>query len=321
VSTEETSAGSETFGVSGSAVIEEGEAFGTPMSISGPLAGTITCQGETNFQIDWSGLLNGESVFGLPAAYTGWAHDTEEGGSFSSLGGGTYFGEIHGAQQSAGPQPGLVVIDNPSDTLTSSVSTAPVNPSQLPPGLVAPVGAVAFSVDELSAFGTIDVTLVLPSGSEPTEAYKSVGETYELYPADKTKFHGNEITVELTDNELPWDENLELGVITDPIIPVHPQLAPGAAPTIKKVSPKKGPTDRDMTVSIAGTGFTGTTQVSFGATRARRFPVNSPGSITAVALEATPGTVEVVVTTPNGASGVAAKDHYTFVAPKKRKGR
>jgi hypothetical protein len=174
-------------------------------------------------------------------------------------------------------------------------------------------------VSELAAFGTIDVTLVLPSGSEPTEVYKSVGGHYELYPAAKTKFHGNEITVELTDNELPWDENPELGVITDPIIPVHAQVPPGPGPTIKKVSPKKGSTFLQTPVTISGTGFTGATQVKFGATPAKRFTVNSSTSITTIAQEETPGTVEVVVTTPNGVSAVTAKDHFKFAAPKKRK--
>ena len=230
VSPEETSPGSNTLALSGSAEVN-GSAFALPFSLNGPLRGTITCEGEANFEIDWSGLLHGEVVSGFVTTYSGHAHDTTQSGSYSSpVGGGEYTGAIAAAQQSAGPQPGLVAVVNPSGTLTSSVSAAPVDPSQLPPGLVAPVGAVTFTVSELAAFGTIDVTLVLPSGSEPTEAYKSVGGQYEPYPAAKTKFHGNEITVELTDNELPWDEDLELGVITDPIIPVHAQVPTGPAP-------------------------------------------------------------------------------------------
>jgi len=90
-----------------------------------------------------------------------------------------------------------------------------------------------------------------------------------------------------------------------------------APPTIKKLSPKKGPAAGGTSVTITGTNFTGATAVRFGSTAATSFAVNSATSITAVSPAEPPGLVEVTVTTSNGISGASPKDRFTFKKPRK----
>ncbi|MEU4341558.1 IPT/TIG domain-containing protein [Nocardia sp. NPDC023852] len=81
-------------------------------------------------------------------------------------------------------------------------------------------------------------------------------------------------------------------------------------PALIALSPLAGPVAGGTTVTLTGTGFTGATAVSFGATPATSFTVNSDTQITAVAPAGT-GVVQVAVTTPGGtSSGV----FYTYVA-------
>ena len=93
-------------------------------------------------------------------------------------------------------------------------------------------------------------------------------------------------------------------------------LAPGyaAPPRITSVSPGSGPAAGGTSVTIAGTGFTGATAVSFGGTAAKSFTVNGATSITAVAPAAAGGTVDVTVTNGGGSSVATASDQFTFVA-------
>jgi hypothetical protein len=86
------------------------------------------------------------------------------------------------------------------------------------------------------------------------------------------------------------------------------------APTIRKLSVKTGPAAGGTTVKITGTGFTGATAVRFGSTDATSFTV-TPTSISAVSPAGTTGTVDVRVTTPNGASAVVAGDHFAYGSP------
>jgi hypothetical protein len=67
-------------------------------------------------------------------------------------------------------------------------------------------------------------------------------------------------------------------------------------------------------VVITGTTFTGATGVSFGATPAASFTVNSAGQITAVA-PAGSGQADITVTTPAGTSAVVAADRFTYIPP------
>ncbi|WP_040792355.1 IPT/TIG domain-containing protein [Nocardia paucivorans] len=71
-------------------------------------------------------------------------------------------------------------------------------------------------------------------------------------------------------------------------------------PTITSLSPTSGPTAGGNNVIITGSGFVGPASVLFGGT-ATIFTIDSPTRITALAPPGT-GTVQVVVTTPEGSS-------------------
>lgn len=74
------------------------------------------------------------------------------------------------------------------------------------------------------------------------------------------------------------------------------------APFVLGVSPATGPTAGGTVVTITGTGFTGATAVTFGGTAATSFIVTSSTQITATAPAHAAGTVNVVVTGPDGSS-------------------
>ncbi|NVI85585.1 putative Ig domain-containing protein, partial [Janthinobacterium sp. BJB401] len=86
------------------------------------------------------------------------------------------------------------------------------------------------------------------------------------------------------------------------------------APTVTSISPTAGPTAGGGSVIITGTGFTGATAVTFGATPATGFTVNSATQITATAPAGSSGTVDVRVTTAGGTSATSGADQFTFVA-------
>lgn len=86
----------------------------------------------------------------------------------------------------------------------------------------------------------------------------------------------------------------------------------GAGPTVTGISPTTGVVGGGTSVTITGTGFTGATAVSFGATAAASFTVNSDTSITAVSPAGTSGVVSVRVTTPLGQSADTANDNFTY---------
>jgi hypothetical protein len=65
-------------------------------------------------------------------------------------------------------------------------------------------------------------------------------------------------------------------------------------------------------VTIFGSGFTGATSVSFGATRAASFHLNSAGEITAVSPPGSPGHRNISVTTAGGTSAAGARDRFTY---------
>jgi len=85
-----------------------------------------------------------------------------------------------------------------------------------------------------------------------------------------------------------------------------------ATPTVSSISPTAGPNAGGTTVTITGTGFSGATAVTFGATAATGFTVNSATSITATA-PAGSGGVDLQVTTVGGTSATSAADRYTYV--------
>ncbi|MFB7214375.1 IPT/TIG domain-containing protein [Streptomyces sp. NPDC056255] len=94
-----------------------------------------------------------------------------------------------------------------------------------------------------------------------------------------------------------------------------------AAPVLNSVTPAQGPLAGQNTVTLSGTGFTGTTSVHFGVNAAISFTFVSATQLTAVVPTGGPGPVAVTVTTPGGTSTQAVSYYYlgapvlTSVAP------
>ena len=87
-----------------------------------------------------------------------------------------------------------------------------------------------------------------------------------------------------------------------------------ATPTVTGLSPSSGATAGGTTVTITGTGFTGTTQVQFGGVNATGFTVVNATTITATAPAGT-GVVNVRVTAPGGTSANTGDDDYAYLDP------
>lgn len=85
------------------------------------------------------------------------------------------------------------------------------------------------------------------------------------------------------------------------------------APAIARVAPNVGPAGGGTTVTITGTGFTGATAVSFGASPAAGFLVNSATSITAVSPAGAAGLADIRITTPVATSAASARDHFKYI--------
>ena len=90
---------------------------------------------------------------------------------------------------------------------------------------------------------------------------------------------------------------------------VSPANAFPPTPAVTGINPTSGVTGTSVTVT--GTGFTGTSAVDFGAGHPATFSVTSDTSIAATAPAGT-GTVDVTVTTPGGTSATSANDRFTY---------
>jgi hypothetical protein len=78
------------------------------------------------------------------------------------------------------------------------------------------------------------------------------------------------------------------------------------------VSPTSGSAAGGDTVTVTGSGFTGTTGVSFGTATASNLLVASDTQLTVTSPQAAVGTVDVTVTTPAGTSAATSADQFTY---------
>ena len=85
-----------------------------------------------------------------------------------------------------------------------------------------------------------------------------------------------------------------------------------AAPTVTSLPLNTGTTAGGTTVTILGTGFTGTTAVNFGSIPATAFTVLNDGTLTATAPAQAAGIVDVTVTTYGGTSATSFADQFTY---------
>lgn len=95
---------------------------------------------------------------------------------------------------------------------------------------------------------------------------------------------------------------------------INPAVTQKPLPAVTSVSPPSGTPSGGTSVQVNGSGFTGATNVAFGATQATSFTVNSDSEIT-VASPAGTGTDDIVVTTTKGISATSAADQFIYGYP------
>jgi len=84
------------------------------------------------------------------------------------------------------------------------------------------------------------------------------------------------------------------------------------APTVTKLSPKKGPEAGGTSVTIKGSTFVAGAVVKFGSATASGVKIDSESEITAVSPAGSKGTVNVTVTTAGGTSAISNKDRFKY---------
>ncbi|MHB1446305.1 MAG: IPT/TIG domain-containing protein [Acidimicrobiales bacterium] len=100
--------------------------------------------------------------------------------------------------------------------------------------------------------------------------------------------------------------------------PAPASAAAGAAsnpsPAVQSLSPRQGPATGGTWVTVTGTHLNGATAVHFGTTSATQVVVEPNGQVRALSPAHLPGSVDVVVTTPAGATPISSADAFDFTA-------
>jgi len=92
----------------------------------------------------------------------------------------------------------------------------------------------------------------------------------------------------------------------------------GAAPTIRRLKPRKGSEEGGTVVTITGSNFTGALAVKFGGASAKGFEVGPTGSTITVTAPPGAGLVDVTVTTLGGTTAISKKDRFRYKPAKRR---
>ncbi len=203
------------------------------------------------------------------------------------------------------------------------------------------------------AVGTVDVTVVTPSGTSSTSSADhftytaaSAPSVSAVTPNTDTVAGGATVTVfgshftgatavnfgstaaasftVLSDTSLTAvDPSETAGTIDVTVVTPsgtsstssadHFTYTAGSSPTVTGISPTSGSTAGGTIVTITGTNFTGVTEVDFGSYAAEFF-VNSSTQLTAVAPAEAAATIDVTVTTGIGTSATSSSDHFTYNA-------
>ena len=101
---------------------------------------------------------------------------------------------------------------------------------------------------------------------------------------------------------------------TTPVTPASHFTYTGAGVVVTGLNPSEGPETGGTTVTISGSGFTGATQVLFGAFAASGITVDNDSQIHAISPTGS-GTVHVLVATPTGTSPAGPADQFRFTNP------
>ena len=88
--------------------------------------------------------------------------------------------------------------------------------------------------------------------------------------------------------------------------------APSPAPAVQSLSPRQGPATGGTWVTITGSHLGGATAVHFGSTAATHVVVEPNGQVRALSPAHLPGSVDVVVITPEGTTPTTPDDLFDF---------
>jgi hypothetical protein len=105
----------------------------------------------------------------------------------------------------------------------------------------------------------------------------------------------------------------EVGVFPNLYILVNADVQ--APPSVSSISPTAGPSSGGTAVTIAGADFADVSAVDFGGNPAASYSVDSESQIVATSPAASPGPVDVTVTTVAGKSATGSGDVFTYNAP------
>ena len=200
----------------------------------------------------------------------------------------------------SGTQPGA----GPGGTVTWTIYCA-ARATQAVPSTTGPVGTAMNFTPVTASFGYGTYSYALSGGTLPSGLSFNTG-TGAITGTPTATLAATTFTVTVTDQGASSaPQTFQLAVTA-------------AAPTVASISPTSGPIAGGTSVTLTGTGFTGTTGaggVRFGGTNATSYTVNSDTQITAVSPAHAAGVVDVTVTAPGGTSATSASDQFTYVAP------
>jgi hypothetical protein len=200
--------------------------------------GTPSCTTDSSGQCTVTALVGSTPSFsaGIPALASNYPSLAAETGGVPMVSGANdvtlqflNFSE----QESDGAASGPVYVAAPAGTTITNSSVASVPDNTLPSGAISLTGALTYDVTGLVPGSTIDVTFLLPVGSDPTNIYKFQNGSWVDLTSIAT-FSGDVVTLQLTDGGLGDADGVANGTIVDPV--VFAQATTPGAPTIGPVA-------------------------------------------------------------------------------------
>jgi IPT/TIG domain len=334
----------------------------TPTTVTGvnPMTGPLG--GGTPVTIDGTGFTGATAVdFGMtPGAITSISPNQITAYSPAGTGtvdvtvtspGGTspttmadefgYVATVSGVSPNAGPLSGgtLVTITGLGFTDATAVQFGTTNAA------IASVSPTAITAYSPAGTGTVDVTVILPSGASPVSTadqfrFVALPAVTGVSPDSGPAAGGTTVTISgsgftgATLVDFGMSPATSLTVVSDTSITASSPPGSGTVdvtvttpggtsaatasdefmyvPSVSSVNPASGPASGGTPVMITGLGFTGVTAVDFGTTAAPSFTVLSNTTVTAQS-PAGSGVVDVSVITSTGTSPSSPGDRFAYL--------
>jgi hypothetical protein len=259
---------------------------------------------------------------------------------------------VAGLSQTAGPLAGntSVVITGTNFTAATAVDFGATPATNV---VVNADGTQITATTPAHVAGTVDVTVVTPSGTSPTTpsadkfTYEAAPTVTVVSPKAGSLAGGTSVVITGTNFTAATAVNFGTTPATNVVVnaagtqitatsPTHSAAAVDitvvtpsgtsltssadlftyeAAPTVTGISPTAGPLAGGASVVITGTDFTAATAVNFGGTPATSVVVNGAGTqITVTSPAHSAAAVDITVVTPAGTSAIAGADLFTYEA-------